>query len=266
MTVRKNQLDVNTLSVEQFGEQYLPGLVSQLRAEYPISFAEAHQLGSIVIDKLKDRFLHQPLQAFAVFHRAIVIIVQRETNKYQRLKEKNFGLSEDRFQQMVERLQAGDEQMYETLFLSQFGSCMGILKHKYQASHQDAYDATMEAMVLFCRKLKESKISYGNLQFLFTQMSVQIYLKWIKRQKKVEAFTHFNIPDRPPQFDRDSLQAMQQAFSRLGEGCRQVLRAFYHDGTTLQALATHVGRTPAAVRKQKQRCIEKLRVIYTKIS
>jgi len=70
---------------------------------------------------------------------------------------------------MVEQLRAGDEGLYELIFLDHFHICLNLLKNKYQASHQDAYDATMNTMLIFCRRLKQGRIEYGNLRYLFNQ-------------------------------------------------------------------------------------------------
>lgn len=180
--------------------------------------------------------------------------------------DKNFGLSESAFSDLVNRLRKGDESLYEKVFLQHFESCLEFVQKKYNASYRDAYDASMDAMLLFCKRLKEGKIQYGNLRFLFTQMAGQIYLKWVKKESQIEAFTDIDIIDEPQRFDEETLGVLEKAFSKLGENCSELLKAFYFNEQSLKLIAEKRRQSAAAIRKQKQRCIEQLRQIFTKIS
>lgn len=265
MTIH-NTHSATILTVQQFADSFFPTLIQRLTGEAGIALKEAVRIGENAIQKLKIRFKANKPQPVQVFQKAITIIVDRETNKYKRLIEKNFGLSEEAFHEMVATLQAGDEQLYERVFLSHFKSCMALLKRKYQAPHQDAYDATMNAMLLFCRKLKEGSIEYGNLRYLFTQMASHSYLKWIQRQSKTEEFTLFDTAEQLPRFDQESYELLGKAFALLGAGCQDLLNAFYYNENTLQQVAEQTNRSYVAIRKQKQRCTEKLRNFFTKLS
>ncbi len=250
------------VTVQQFAEAFFPTLIEQISAKAEIALQDAIQIGEIVIHKLKSRFQANKPRPVQVFQQAIAIIAAKETNKYKRLTEKNFGLSEEAFAEMVSKLQAGDEGLFEQVFITHFKSCAALLKKKYKASHQDAYDATMNAMLAFCRNLKAGKVEYGNLRYLFTQMASHNYLKWIQRQSKTEEFTQFEIAEEMPHFDPESYELLGQAFAKLGEGCRDLLNAFYYNENTLQQISEQTTRSYVAIRKQKQRCIEKLRNFF----
>ena len=254
------------VTVQQFAEAFLPTLIQQINVGAGIALREAIQIGEIAIQKLKSQFQANKPRPFEVFQKAISIIADRETNKYKRLTEKNFGLSEDAFKEMVTNLQAGDEQLFEQVFLSHFKSCVVLIKKKFKAPHQDAYDATMNAMLAFCRNLKAGKVEYGNLRYLFTQMATHNYLKWVKRQSKTEEFTQFDLSEELPRFDQESYELLGQAFAKLGEGCRDLLNAFYYNENSLQQISEKTSRSYAAIRKQKQRCIEKLRSFFIELN
>ena len=87
------------------------------------------------------------------------------------LLTKNFGLSEEEFVQLKAQLVRGDEKLFQVIFFAHFESCMNYLKHQYKVPHEKAYDVTMDALLLFRRKILEGKVRYGNLRFLFTQMA-----------------------------------------------------------------------------------------------
>lgn len=254
------------LTVQQFAEAFFPTLIKQISTKAEIALRDAIHIGEIVVDKLKSRFRANKPRPIHVFQQAIAIIATRETTKYKRLTEKNFGLSEEAFAEMTNKLQAGDESLFEQVFLTHFKSCVALLKKKYRASHQDAYDATMNAMLAFCRNLKAGKIEYGNLRYLFTQMATHNYLKWIQRQSKTEEFSQLEMIEELPRFDKESYELLGQAFAKLGDGCRDLLNAFYYNENTLQQISEKTNRSYVAIRKQKQRCIEKLRDFFTALN
>ena len=263
-------IDINKtftfLTVHQFTEYFFQELVEYIQQKEVFTNRDAKNIGENVINKLKSKFRSNKSQPVQVFQKAMVNIVTRETHKYRRLMDKNFGLSEASFLEMVEQLKNGNEKIYEKIFLNHFESCLSFVKFKYKASHQDAYDASMEAMLAFCKRLKEGKIEYGNVRFLFTQMAGQIYLKWIKRERRKESIEGYDLPEEQVIFDKESLDLLGKAWTKLGEGCKGLLENFYHNKNTLKEIADETGRTAAALRKQKQRCIEKLRIYFSEVS
>ena len=264
-------IDINKpfifLTIQQFVDFFFPKIVEYLKEEQFFAIKDAQRVGENVINKLKWKFRNNKSQPVQVFQKAMINIVTQETNKYRRLMDKNFGLSEDSFNEMLVLLKNGDEQIFETIFLSHFESCLSYIKFNYKASHEDAYDASMEAMLTFCRNLKEGKVVYGNLQFLFTQMAGQIYLKWIKKESRKEEMGDYDTPEEEDvMFDKGSLHLLGKAWIKLGEGCQDLLKDFYHNENTLKEIADKIGKTSASLRKQKQRCVEKLRVYFTEIS
>ncbi len=180
------------------------------------------------------------------------------------LQAKNFGLSPEDFQQLVDELHAGKDELYQQVFLEHFEDCMKYLKRQYRATHADAYDASMDTLLVFCDRLKKGRIQYGNLRFLFTQMAGQVY---IKQQKKRTRYTE--IPDNLDLIDDEHIDIPQAAFDafdsawpELGEGCQKLLKAFFYDKVKLKDIAQQQGKSEAALRKQKQRCMGKLQAIF----
>ncbi|MEL6866248.1 MAG: sigma-70 family RNA polymerase sigma factor [Bacteroidota bacterium] len=191
-------------------------------------------------------------------------IAEDEMRQIKQQMDKNFGLTEATFQQMVHQLEQGDESIYEQVFLTHFKSSQQYLINTYRASQEDAYDACMNALLEFCKRLKAGKIQYGNLRFLFTRMAGQIYFRWIKRQKLTEELSDFDLPEPSPEVDEDLLETLHKAWAQLGPPCQDVLRDFYYEGVSLNSIAERLGRSPVAIRKQKQRCMEKLRQLFAK--
>jgi len=182
------------------------------------------------------------------------------------MEEKNFGLSTATFQALITALKAGDETLYEKIFLAHFQDCMKYLQRKFRASHEDAYDATMDAMVVFCNRLKAGKIQYGNLRFLFTQIAGQIYVRWIKKEQLNTNIENIDLPISATPIDKEALQLLNKAWAMLGTKCANLLKDFYYGGITLNEIAGQSEKSPAAIRKQKQRCVAELRTLFLQIS
>lgn len=181
--------------------------------------------------------------------------------------DKNFGLTKERFDELLIALQNGDEQLFEQVFLSHFNSCVQYLRRNHKASQQDAYDVTMDTLLVFHKRMKAGKVAYGNLRFLFTQMAGQHYRRWIKKQTISTDAIDIKAYELPElQLDQTDMQLFDQAWEQLGNACQRLLRAFYYDNVSLKEVALQQSQKPATVRKQKQRCVEQLRALFYKIA
>jgi RNA polymerase sigma factor (sigma-70 family) len=180
------------------------------------------------------------------------------------LESKNFGLNRIAFRKLLQALKAGDDDLYQQVFLAHFEDCLYFLKRQYNASHEDAYDASMDSLVAFCDLLKKERIQYGNLRFLFTQMAGQQYLKKRKEDSRLlELTSEWDVADEPAgDLPPGALDTFNQAWPQLGKGCQQLLKSFFYDQRKLKEIATQLERNEATVRKQKQRCVEKLQEIF----
>jgi len=179
---------------------------------------------------------------------------------------KNFGLTEAEFNKLLLELGKGDETLFEQVFLTHFEDCCKYLMSTYNASSEDAYDASMNTMLEFCKRLKSGRIAYGNLRFLFTRMAGQVYLKWIKKQNKLTGLENMDLLEAPEEIDDETYAVLNKAWNGLLKDCQTLLEAFYYSGATLEHIATELNRSAVAVRKQKQRCMEKLRELFVSIS
>ncbi len=173
--------------------------------------------------------------------------------------KKNFGLSLADFEQVVEELRRGDDQFFQQVILVHFKDCTSYLERNLKASAVEAYDASIDALVIFCKKLRQGKIQYGNLRFLFTQMAIQALSRIRKKKENLVDLEEAAEPevelDGP---DADTLQVLDLAWDQLGDLCQQLLKGFYYDETPLSHLAELLGKSEVATRKQKQRCMQKL--------
>jgi len=175
--------------------------------------------------------------------------------------QSNFGLSKEEFDELVVELQKGDEQLFEQIFLSHFELCMNYIQNHCKASYDDAYEAVMETLVQFRKRLIQGKVHYGNMKYLFTLMAKQNYLKMGKVLD--ESVT---MRSDEATFDEETFGLLDRAWSELCDNCQKVLKGYYYDGFTLKQLTQHLNHTSnAATRKQKERCLKKLKTSFLKI-
>ncbi len=174
----------------------------------------------------------------------------------------NFGLSKEEFNQLVGQLQQGNERLFEQIFLSHFELCMNYIQNQCNASYDDAYEAVMDTLVQFRKRIIQGKVHYGNMRYLFTLMAKQNYLK-LEQSLNKEVMS----ADDETAFDEETLGLLDKAWEQLCNNCQQVLRGYYYDGFTLKQLTQRLNHTSnAATRKQKERCLKKLRNTFFTLS
>ena len=179
------------------------------------------------------------------------------------IMHKNFGIERDEFDYMVSKLRFGNEEMFEMIFLKHFGSCMDYLKYNYNASQEEAYDISMDTLIDFRKSLIESKIQYGNLRYLFTKMAIQRLLRFRKKNQKIE--TRAELPEIQDFIDLDSaeeLVLLDKSWAKLGSDCKNLLMQYYYLKVKLNVIALEKEISPGAVRKQKERCVNKLQMNF----
>jgi RNA polymerase sigma factor (sigma-70 family) len=233
---------------------------------YELKRELAEELSLAVVEALEEQQLEDKTGQSGEICPFVVNIVEIEYDKLQTAMSKNFGLTENAFQEMTDALQYGDRTIYEQTFLAHFGDCMQYLKSTYRASHEDAYDATMDAMLEFCKRLEAGKVSFGNLRFLFTRMAGQIYFRQQKKNwPSDELHPDIPIPEEEP-YSEEELKILEKVVEELCTDCKHIIKAFYYQDISLKELAERFQKSSAALRKQKQRCMEKLRNLFKKHS
>lgn len=174
------------------------------------------------------------------------------------MEHKNFGLTEVTFGKMVLNLKKNDTIFFKQVFLKQFKETMNYVKREYGANQEDAYDATMDALLEFRRRFVEGKLQYGNLRFLFTKMSSQMYLRTKQQQpNSVDLDTVLELQEEPSK--NNVPESFKLAWEKMGAACKNLLTQHYYGAMRLTEIAEETSASPATVRKQKERCVKKLK-------
>ena len=174
-------------------------------------------------------------------------------------KNKNFKLAPQEFENMLSQMQRGDDSLFEKIYLSQFEDTVKYIMGRFKVNNSQAYDVCMEALLKFRRKLLRGSVNYGNMQFLFNQIASQKFLDSLNKKDT----TPLNIEDSNT-LTNDHLDALEKAWKRLCKSCSELLENHYYKNKELIVIAENLDKSDVAIRKQKQRCIEKLRVYFLK--
>jgi hypothetical protein len=209
---------------------------------------------------------------------------------------KNFGLTADELLQIVEGAKTysdlgSDPEENALLRLSNYQSplldrlldniarsyakrCMDILKHKYNASADDAYDVFIDQMLRFRLLLLQGKVDVKNLQSYFTTMVVTGYLKKKERSKEVSMEEDSMLSLQEESSDAwfsegDAIHAMQKVIQLLCENCRLMIQ-FAAEGrvagiTPNQRIAAALNLKIDAAKKRKERLLNRIRNMYFNI-
>lgn len=176
---------------------------------------------------------------------------------------RNFGLSQEEFDALAEKLTCGDEALFETIFLNHFDTCMSRLR-SYTVTREQAYDSVMWAMLRMRQMLLEQKVAYGNLESYVVRMAVNHYLKKQTRSKEIPMEVLPEVAtETEPIFDEDMLGILEKAWAQMGEKCQLLLKGFYYDKIELKHLTVLLDDSSEAnTRKRKERCINGLRKLF----
>lgn len=255
------------MSIQEFEDSYKKQCLDWIKTNWDDLQEETLLLYDQVLQELNRSTTGDNIQTLSFFWKKFHTIGKKFIAKKKQMKDKNFGLSATAFNEMVAHLQEGDKSLYEKVFLAHFGDCVRYLQQKYNASYNDAYDTAMNTLIEFHKKLIAGKINHGNLRFLFTQMAIHIYLKWIaKKPQQVQDLASLDLADDPPiQLKEEQDVALNKAWEKLCKDCQELLRNFYYKGINLKLIAEEKDKTSASIRKQKQRCLERLRDYFFQV-
>ncbi|TSE10230.1 RNA polymerase sigma factor [Aquimarina algiphila] len=176
------------------------------------------------------------------------------------MKHKNFGLSETSFEKLITDLKRNDSHFFEQVFLKQFEETMKYLCREHKSSREDAYDATMDALIEFRARFVDGKLKYGNLRFLFTKMASQMLFRNLKKNtSNIEGVITLAQETETESIDSEELSLLNNAWQILGDSCKKLLTWHFYGKMKLSEIATETQKSPATIRKQKERCIKQLK-------
>jgi len=158
--------------------------------------------------------------------------------------KKNFNLSATEFSDLVTKLRAGDDTLFEKIYLAHFEHSVNYLVRHQGADYEDAYTSTMNALLEIRKDLIHGKIEYGNLAYFFTYRAGKKLSKIRKRGNsnlKIVGIDNMDFKDEENLMSRFQTKEMKEiiskTFQKLGEECSQLLKHYYYDDLSWSKIA-----------------------------
>ncbi len=137
---------------------------------------------------------------------------------------------------------------------------------------QEAEDLFQEALVALWQNARDGKYVLRSGTRLSTYLTQLCVNRWIDRTRKV-AFrrteSHEAVPERgdanvtdaDPEYLLRELrhERLDEAFARLGDACRDLLKKFYFERCSLEEIAEERQVSTASAKTIKYRCMQRLR-------
>jgi len=145
---------------------------------------------------------------------------------------------------------------------------------KNSGNKHDAEDIYQEALIIFCRKVKEQdfQLTSSIKTFLFSISRLQWMNELRKRKKE---FVKDDVPELAESDseklndylnEEEQFKKAETALMKLGEKCRQILQLFYSQNKSFKEIADALDFSNEKVAKnQKYRCMEKARGNYSQL-
>jgi RNA polymerase sigma factor (sigma-70 family) len=178
--------------------------------------------------------------------------------------------------QLLAALAAGDRTATEHIYQQNFHIVNGWLI-KNGGSSADAADVFQEAMVVLFGKAEDEtfRLTCSIGTYLFA-ISKHLWYKKLQRQSREPSFLQHDAgvedEDLGVAYDDDinvhhereaHYEQLNTALDQVGEPCRSLLKAFYHQDKNMQEIAADFGYTnPDNAKNQKYKCLARLRKLF----
>jgi RNA polymerase sigma factor (sigma-70 family) len=175
--------------------------------------------------------------------------------------------------ELVAAIKANDARVLEKLYQENYPKIAGHIV-KNSGSMPQAKDTYQEAFIACYQNIKEDKFvpnSETALQgYLFTIAKNKwtdylrsAHFKKVKGMNEVTS-AGLSAPDTATIESTEETSKMDiamEAFSQLGDECRDLLKQFYFDKKSMEEISIHINITEASARNKKYRCMQKLKAI-----
>ncbi len=167
----------------------------------------------------------------------------------------------------IRLLKTNDEKIIRKVYDS-FKPGFILFAKRYPLSDDMILDIYQDAMIALCenaRKGKLDEIKSSLKTYFFAIGKYMIYAK-LKKEGNMSSYeqiedVHFEWPDLKED-DDENIAIIDQAFSRLGIQCQQILRLFYYEERNLdQITALMKYENKDVTKSQKSRCLKALRAL-----
>ncbi len=183
-----------------------------------------------------------------------------ELARFRKAQKQNFGLTETSFNQLLQALHKGNEDLMVHIYEYHINSSVSYLMREFRVSKDFAYDICMDTLIELRAKFLSDKVKYGNLKFLFTRMAQNNLVDWHKRQKKLDDCIREFLDLEDDSTDTDQyLALLHQSIQLLDAEEEKLITALYLEDRNMKDLAEEYHISYSNLRKRKERVLKKLK-------
>ena len=182
--------------------------------------------------------------------------------------QKNFGLTYNEFEGLVEQLKTGNNALLAQVVAVYYTDFRRILISQ-GATAQEAYELFADTLIVFHDGLINGKFGYDNLKSLFTQIGKFILRGRQRYEKKYES--PLSVDDMPNLFgvvtqdwDEDKFTALEKAWALLKPDCRERLQQFHVNERLVREIAVSEDMSLNAMLVSLKRCRDFFRTTFFK--
>jgi len=168
-----------------------------------------------------------------------------ESDNMKNLPNKNFGLTEKEFIELVSQLQGGDETLIEKIYLAHVEGAVKFVRYNSSASYEEAYDSVIDALLEIRQELIQGKLEYGNLAYLFTyRAKLKFFRLKMKNDNRLEVSSleeSIDFKDNDNFIDNLQIEEMAnliaKALNGLERDAEELLRFRFYEKLTWPKIA-----------------------------
>jgi RNA polymerase sigma factor (sigma-70 family) len=184
-----------------------------------------------------------------------------------------YSLHNEQF--LLERLAVNDRKATELVYREHYKPVMTWIQARGGAT-EDAADVFQEAMLILFQKAQQEDFRLSCR--IGTYLVAVAKFIWYKKLQLQQRQPDFLLPgageeEGPDHAYEDDLKVQEEreahfdqlgiAMEELGEPCRSLLRAFYHEDKSMQEIALQFGYTnPDNAKTQKYKCLTRLKKLF----
>lgn len=172
----------------------------------------------------------------------------------------------DKSKVLIELIKQDDEKTIRLVYLENKKGFL-LFANRYKLNKNDILDIYQDAIIAFIENAKKGKIDFlkSNVSTYIFGIGKFMIFKKLKKEKitiSENDFLNLEYIDDENDDDLKNLQIilLQEAFGKLGERCKEVLKLFYYEEKKLEEIQEKLGYSNKDVLKsQKSRCLKQLK-------
>ena len=174
-------------------------------------------------------------------------------------------------QQLLQGLAQNDRKAIETIYKQHYNMVQSLILNN-NGSPDDARDIFQEAMIVLYEKVRSGTFELNcQLKTYLYSVSRRLWLKRLSQLQRISPEVEKLEETVPVEEDLDQHEQrnidfvlMERSMKNLGEPCKSLLEAYYHQKKSMMEIAASFGYTNADnAKNQKYKCLMRLKKLFS---